>query len=98
MVDTVTIIRSVLALLRLAVFALSLGITIISFQAYRKRKIKRLQYAFLGFAFVSMGVAVSSLITQLGVDAPESVRLFFEIAEAVPFVVGFSMLYLSLNQ
>ncbi len=98
MVDTVSIARGVLVLLRFTVFALSLGITIISFQAYQERKIKRLQYAFLGFAFVSMGVAVSSLITQLGVDAPESVRLFFEIAETVPFAVGFSMLYLSLNR
>lgn len=98
MVDTVTVARGVLVLMRFAVFALSLGITIISFQAYQKRKIKRLQYAFLGFAFVSMGVAVSSLFTQLGVGASESVRTFFEIAETLPFAVGFSMLYLSLNQ
>jgi hypothetical protein len=98
MVDIATVGRGVLVLMRFAIFALSLGITIISFQAYKKRGIKRLQYAFLGFAFVSMGVAVSSLIAQLGGDATETVRLFFEIAEAVPFVVGFSMLYLSLNR
>jgi len=50
----------------------------------------------IGFAFVSMGVATSSIITQLGADATEIVRLFFRMAETIPFIVGFSMLYLSL--
>ncbi len=49
--------------MRMVVFGLTLGITLISFQAYRKRPSERLQYAFVGFAFISMGVAISSVIT-----------------------------------
>jgi hypothetical protein len=95
MVDALTVGRGVLLVMRFVVFGLSLGVTLISFQAYRQRPSQRLQYAFLGFAFISMGVAVSSVITQLA-DPGELVRLFFGMAEAVPFIVGFSMLYLSL--
>ena len=56
-----------------------------------------MQYAFMGFAFISMGVAVSSVITQLGIDsAGELVRIFFGMTETIPFIVGFTMLYASL--
>jgi hypothetical protein len=97
MVETVAVLRGGLLLMRLVVFGLTLGITLISFQAYRKQPSERLQYAFLGFAFVSMGVAVSSVITQLGGEgASEVVRVLFGMAETIPFIVGFSMLYLSL--
>jgi len=97
MADGVEIARSALVMMRMAVFGLSLGITLISFQAYRKRPSERLQYAFVGFAFISMGVAISSVITQLGAaSADELVRTLFQIAETVPFIIGFSMLYLSL--
>ena len=88
--------RGLLVLLRFVVFGLALGITLISFQSYQKQRTQRLQYAFLGFAFISMGVAVSSVITQLGADADPGVLLFFEMIETVPFIIGFSMLYLSL--
>jgi len=96
MVDAATIGQGVLLVMRFAVFGLALGITIISFQAYQQRGTQRLQYAFLGFAFISMGVAISSVITQLGAGASELVRIFFQLAETVPFIIGFSMLYLSL--
>lgn len=96
MVDVVPIVRIVLTLMRFAVFGLSLGITLISFQAYQQKQNERLQYAFVGFAFISMGVAISSVITQLGSDATELVLLFFQMVETIPFIVGFSMLYLSL--
>jgi len=97
MVEIAAILRGVLVLMRLVVFGLTLGITLISFQAYRKRPSERLQYAFMGFAFVSMGVAVSSVITQLGGEtATEVVRIFFGMAETIPFIVGFTMLYISL--
>lgn len=82
--------------MRFAVFGLSLGITLISFQAYQKQRTQRLQYAFFGFAFISMGVAISSVITQLGSDAEPLVRIFFQVTETVPFIIGFSMIYLSL--
>jgi hypothetical protein len=97
MVEIAAVLRGVLVVMRLAVFGLTLGITLISFQAYRQKPSDRLQYAFMGFAFISMGVAVSSVITQLGVDgATELVRIFFGMTETIPFIVGFTMLYLSL--
>jgi hypothetical protein len=43
-----------------------------------------------------MGVAISSVITQLGADADPLVLIFFQMAETFPFIIGFSMLYLSL--
>jgi hypothetical protein len=98
MVDAAALARGALLVMRFAVFGLSLGITLISFQAYQQRPSARLQYAFLGFAFISMGVAVSSVITQLGAgtSATAVATTFFEMAEAIPFIIGFSMLYLSL--
>ena len=86
-----------MVLLRMIVFGLTLGITLISVQAYRKRPSERLQSAFVGFAFISMGVAVSSVITQLnGGNASQMIHIFFQLAETIPFIIGFSMLYLSL--
>jgi uncharacterized membrane protein len=96
MVDVEPFVRGSLVLMRFIVFGLTLGITLISFQAYQKRRSERLQYAFIGFAFISMGVAVSSVITQLGSDAEPMVLIFFQMVETVPFIIGFSMLYLSL--
>jgi hypothetical protein len=97
MVEPAALLRGLLLLMRLAVFGLTLGITLISFQAYRKRPSERLQYAFLGFAFISMGVAVSSVITQLGAEgAGEVVRILFGMTETIPFIIGFTMLYISL--
>lgn len=81
----------ILSVLRLTVFGLALGLTLISFQAYSKRKSKRLESAFIGFAFISMGVALTSLRTQVN-----DLRTFLQIAETIPFIIGFSMLYVSL--
>jgi hypothetical protein len=96
MVEVVQLSRIALTLMRFVVFGLTLGITLISFQSYRQQQTDRLQYAFLGFAFISMGVAISSVITQLGAGADPLILIFFQMAETVPFIVGFSMLYLSL--
>lgn len=96
MVETELVGRILLTLLRFVVFGLTLGITIISFQAYRQKRTDRLQYAFVGFAFISMGVAVSSVITQLGAEANQTVLFFFELVETIPFIIGFAMLYVSL--
>jgi hypothetical protein len=97
MAEVALLARGVLTLMRLAVFGLTLGITLISFQAYRKRGTERLQYAFMGFAFISMGVAVSSVITQLGVASAGAITLaLFQMAETIPFIIGFAMLYVSL--
>ncbi|MUV51235.1 hypothetical protein [Haloarcula sp. CBA1122] len=97
MTTGVAIARGVLILMRMVVFGLTLGITLISFQAYRKRPSERLQYAFVGFAFISMGVAISSVITQLSAgEIGAIVRVFFQMAETIPFIIGFAMLYVSL--
>lgn len=93
----VDILQGVLVLMRLVLFGLTLGLTLISFQAYSKRGSQRLQYAFIGFAFLSMGVAVTNLTTQVGVSNSVGRELqYLQIAETVPFIVGFSMIYLSL--
>jgi uncharacterized membrane protein len=96
MVETELLARGALLLLRFVVFGLTLGITLISFQAYQKRRTQRLQYAFLGFAFISMGVAISGVITQFATGTDPLVDVFFQIAETVAWIIGFSMIYLSL--
>ncbi|WP_135664010.1 DUF7521 family protein [Halorhabdus rudnickae] len=89
--------QAVLVLLRLILFGLTLGITLISFQAYQQRQSERLQYAFIGFAFISMGVAVSNIVSQMfTTDPTATARLFFDMTETIPFIIGFAMLYLSL--
>jgi len=82
---------ALLMFMRMAVFALALGLTVISFQSYRARPTKRLESAFIGFAFLSMGVALTTITSQLS-----SPHVAFYIVETVPFIVGFGMLYLSL--
>lgn len=82
---------AVLILARLIVFALVLGLVLISFQAYRQRPSKRLETAFIGFSFLAMGVALTTLRAQF-----DQWRTLFEIVETLPFILGFSMLYLSL--
>jgi hypothetical protein len=95
MVDVLPV---VLILMRLVLFGLSLGLTVISFQSYQKRQSQRLQYAFIGFAFISMGVAVTNLSTQIGTSgaASGSALLYLQITETIPFIIGFAMIYLSL--
>ena len=93
----VTVLQGVLVLVRLALFGLSLGLTLISFQAYTKRPSERLQYAFIGFAFISMGIAVTNLTTQVALDSDLGSTLqILQIAETIPYIVGFVMIYLSL--
>jgi hypothetical protein len=94
----VDVLQGVLILMRLILFGLSLGLTVISFQSYQRRQSQRLQYAFIGFAFISMGVAVTNLTTQIGTTsaAAGSDLIYLQIAETVPFIVGFLMIYLSL--
>lgn len=81
----------VLQALRLVLFALALGLTVVSFQAYRRKNSKRLETAFIGFAFISMGVGFSALAT-----GGSKLSVLYQIVETIPFIIGFSMLYLSL--
>ncbi|MFB6112355.1 MAG: hypothetical protein ABEJ35_07460 [Halobacteriaceae archaeon] len=86
-----TVLTPVLMLLRLVTFALALGLTVISFQAYRQQQTDRLESAFIGFAFLSMGAALSMMGVRL-----DAWQVAFDIAETIPFIIGFGMLYLSL--
>ena len=88
--------NGLLLFMRLVVFGMALGLTVISFQAYREQQSERLQFAFLGFAFISMGVALSAIVGQLGTDAGETALMVLRTAETVPFIIGFAMFYLSL--
>jgi hypothetical protein len=94
----VEVLPAVLILMRLILFGLSLGLTVISFQSYQRRQSQRLQYAFIGFAFISMGVAVTNLSTQIGTTgaAVGSQLVLLQISETIPFIIGFAMIYLSL--
>ncbi|MFB6162413.1 MAG: hypothetical protein ABEJ86_03105 [Halococcoides sp.] len=93
----VLVARGVLVIMQLVVFGLSLGITVISFQAYRDTGSERLQYAFIGFAFLSMGVALGNVFTQIGtMTGSELTKIFFQTTRTVPFAVGFAALYVSL--
>lgn len=94
MVDLTLVLGVVLSLLRLVMFGLALGLTIISFQAYRQQQSDRLELAFIGFAFVSMGTAVMVLSARAGGTGQFSMVL--NIAETIPFIVGFGTLYRSL--
>lgn len=93
----VDFVQMALMFMRLVLFGLSLGLTVISFQAYSQKGSERLQSAFIGFAFVSMGVAVANLTTQLsaGGHAGQSL-VYFQMAETIPFIIGFAMIYVSL--
>jgi uncharacterized membrane protein HdeD (DUF308 family) len=96
MVAIEPLVRFTLTLARLVLFGLALVMTVISFQSYRENKTEKLQFAFIGFAFISMGVAISTVIVQVGEETSEIWQLSFQIVETIPFIVGFSMLYLSL--
>lgn len=90
----------VLVLMRLVMFALALGLTLISYQAYSELGTKRLESAFIGFAFVSMGMGVSTLNFQVLVGPTSQTNnvtfMVFQIVETIPFILGFAMLYVSL--
>jgi cytochrome bd-type quinol oxidase subunit 2 len=87
----------VLTLLQLVLFGLALGLTLISFQAYSKNRTKQLESAFIGFAFISMGVGLSTLSTQVAMTAEDQIQQdLFQIVETIPFISGFSMLWVSL--
>ena len=80
-----------LAVMRLVLFGLALGLTLISYQAYAYKRTRQLKFAFVGFAFVSMGVALTTVLTQFRASTPA-----FQVLETIPFIVGFCMLYLSM--
>lgn len=80
-----------LVLMRLLLFGLALGLTLISYQAFAYKQTRQLKFAFVGFAFLSMGVAFTTVLTQFRVTTPE-----IQVIETIPFIIGFCMLYLSM--
>jgi ABC-type Mn2+/Zn2+ transport system permease subunit len=97
MVATAVVTGILLTVLQLLLFGLALGLTLISFQAYSKNRTKQLESAFIGFAFISMGVGLSTLSTQVTLTADQRLqRQLFQIVETIPFIIGFSMLWVSL--
>ena len=85
------IIDGVYIVLRMVVFAFALGLTLLSYQSYSRQQSEQLEAAFIGFAFLSMGVALTAMRAQMSAGAD-----IFAIAETVPFIIGFGMLYISL--
>lgn len=88
----VGVLELVLLGLRLIVFALALALTLFSFQTYTEKQTERLQSVFIGFSFISMAVAVSFLSAQV----ETAYVTLFQIAETVPYIIGFGMLVFSL--
>jgi len=83
--------HGLLVVMQLVLFALTLALTVVSFRAYLENRSPRLQSAFVAFAFLSMGVALTNLITQLASDA-----LILQVVETVPLIIGFGMFYRAL--
>ena len=92
----ITLLFIALVILRLILFGLALGLTLISFQAYRQKQTQQLEYAFIGFAFISMGMAMTNLTIQVA-ESRQSMMLL-QLVETLPFIVGFAMLYVSLYE
>ena len=88
------ILAGLVSALRLVMFTLALGLTVISFQAYRQQQSDRLEKAFIGFAFVSMGTAVMVLAGRTNESG--TFGLLLNLVETIPFIIGFGMLYRSL--
>lgn len=91
LVTELPFVSAALMVMRLILFTLTLGLTLLSFQAYQRRQTKRLETAFIGFAFISMGVGMTALVAEAGADVT-----ILQVVETVPFIIGFLMLYVSL--
>lgn len=82
-------------LLALDVVALlvALGITAISFNAYRRTKNRTYRFAFLGFVFLTCGVVSEAVLFRFQMMPLVMVHTI----ETGLFIIGFSALYLSLK-
>lgn len=86
-----TVIEQILFGLRVLLILLVVGLGFVSFRAYYRNPSDQLATVFLGFAFISMAVAGSTVIGVL--DTIESV---VKVLGLVAYTVGFSMFYLAL--
>lgn len=83
----------VLLILDVLAMAVALGITAISFRAYRRTRSQTYQLAFLGFLFLSGGIASEAVLFRAGTLPLTAVHT----VETLLFLIGFSALYLSLK-
>lgn len=83
----------VMSLVQLVALLFATAITLVSYRAYRRSGESVYAYAFGGFAMLTSGVLVESLLFEvLGVDIHT-----VHTAEGILFVLGFGLLYLSIR-
>jgi hypothetical protein len=71
----------------------ALGITAISFNAYRRTRSQTYQFAFVGFVFLTIGVVSEAILFRVGTIPLVMVHTI----ETGLFILGFSALYISLK-
>ena len=77
--------------LRFILIFLVVGLGFVSFRAYYRKPSDRLATVFLGFAFISMAVAGSTITGHLNSIAPA-----LKVLGLVGYTIGFSMFYFAL--
>lgn len=85
--------QSVLLALDVLAFLVALGITAISFRAYRQTRSHTYQFAFIGFAFLTCGVVSEAILFRSQILPLVAVHTI----ETGLFLVGFGALYMSLR-
>lgn len=91
MTETSTLI---LTAVRLIVLGLGVGITYVSFKAYRRNRSRYLRDASLGFGIITVGVFIEGVLYEFGGLDLTTVH----IVESVAVGVGFIVLYISLRR
>lgn len=85
--------RALLVVSRMAVLAVALAVTAISYRAYRRTGTRYLQTAAVGFAVISVGVFIEGVLFELvGLDLA-----IVHIVESVAIGIGFLILLQSLR-
>jgi hypothetical protein len=82
-----------LVVARVAVLALALAVTAISYRAYRRTGAQYLRTASIGFAVITVGVFVEGVLFELF----ELDLVFVHIVESVAIGIGFLILLQSLR-
>lgn len=87
-------VRVLLVVSRLAVLALALAVTAISYRAYRRNGIQYLRTASIGFGVIAVGVFVEGVLFELF----ELNLAVVHIVESVAIGIGFLILLQSLRR
>ncbi len=86
-----TVMKLLLFGLRLLLILLVVGLGYVSFRTYYDNPSDRLATVFLGFAFISMAVAGSTVVGAIDRLGPA-----IKVLGLLAYTVGFSMFYLAL--